>query len=136
MLAAALVANLAGADWTVIRQVAREFTGVPHRLEKVALINGVTYYNDSIATSPSRTIAGIKAFSQPIILIAGGYDKQLSFAEMARVIKERVKDLILFGAAAAKIKHEMQLLDTASTIVHHLDDLNQAVALAANWGYP
>lgn len=105
VLAASLLAHLAGADWHSIRGVAKRFTGVPHRLEKVQTIKGVTYYNDSIATTPTRAIAGVKSFKEPVILIAGGYDKLLSFDEFADVVTDRtVKTLILFGATAKKIQ--------------------------------
>lgn len=140
MLAAALFAHLAGATWDAIRKVAQEFTGVSHRLEKVATIDGVAYYNDSIATSPSRAIAGLKSFSTPIILIAGGYDKQLSFHQLAPVIKEKVKDLILIGETAPKIKQAMKELDmeqgSAFTAIHQANDLTEAVLLARGKAEP
>ncbi|NLM25894.1 MAG: UDP-N-acetylmuramoyl-L-alanine--D-glutamate ligase [Firmicutes bacterium] len=140
MLAAALFAHLAGASWEAIRQVAREFTGVPHRLEKVAVLDGVTYYNDSIATSPSRAIAGLKAFSAPLILIAGGYDKQLSFDELAKEISQRVKDLILIGETGPKIKKAMEDLakeqGRITTVLHETDTLAQAVKLASRLAKP
>lgn len=136
ILAAALVAHLAGASWQAIRKIAHEFSGVAHRLEKVAVVEQVTYYNDSIATSPSRTIAGINAFSQPLILIAGGYDKQLSFTSLAQVIGKKVKELILLGATADKIKQEMELLNSTFTTVHRVSDLVEAVTLAGDLAKP
>ena len=87
-----------------ICKVAREFGGVEHRIEFVRELDGVKYYNDSIASSPTRTIAGLKAFPQKVILIAGGYDKHIPFEPLAPYVTERVKTLILCGATAEKIE--------------------------------
>ncbi|MBQ8267115.1 MAG: UDP-N-acetylmuramoyl-L-alanine--D-glutamate ligase, partial [Clostridia bacterium] len=87
-----------------ICKVAREFGGVEHRIEFVREINGVQYYNDSIATSPTRTIAGLKAFNQKVILLAGGYDKHIPFEPMMPYIVEKVKTLYLCGDTADKIE--------------------------------
>jgi len=84
--------------------VARTFGGVEHRIELVRELDGVRYYNDSIASSPSRTIAGLHAFDQKVILIAGGYDKQIPFDVLGPEITAHVKRLILCGATAEKIK--------------------------------
>ena len=84
--------------------VARNFSGVEHRIEFVRNVNGVKYYNDSIASSPTRTIAGLHAFDQKLILIAGGYDKQIPFDTLGPEILDHVKTLILCGATANKIK--------------------------------
>ncbi len=84
--------------------VARTFGGVEHRIELVRELDGVRYYNDSIASSPSRTIAGLHAFDQKVILIAGGYDKQIPFDELGVEIVDHVKTLILCGATANKIR--------------------------------
>lgn len=87
-----------------MREVATEFTGVPHRGEFVREVDGVKYYNDSIASSPTRTIASIKAFEKPVILIAGGYDKQIPFEPLAEEAYSNIKILILIGATKYKIK--------------------------------
>lgn len=87
-----------------ICKVAREFGGVEHRIELVREVEGVKYYNDSIASSPSRTIAGLKAFDQKVILIAGGYDKHIPFEPMAPYVIEKVKTLYLCGDTADKIE--------------------------------
>ncbi len=88
-----------------ICKVAREFGGVEHRIEFVREINGVKYYNDSIASSPTRTIAGLKAFDQKVILIAGGYDKHIPFEPLIPYLVERVKTLYLCGDTADKIEN-------------------------------
>ena len=84
--------------------VAKEFAGVPHRIEFVREVNGVRYFNDSIASSPTRTIAGLKAFDRKVILLAGGYDKQIPFEPMAPYVINKVKLLILTGPTAEKIE--------------------------------
>ena len=86
-----------------VRKVAREFAGVEHRIELVRERRGVRWYNDSIASSPTRTIAGLRSFDRKVILIAGGYDKHIPFAPLAPEVVEHVKLLILCGATANAI---------------------------------
>ena len=88
----------------VICNVARTFGGVEHRIELVRTKDGVRYYNDSIASSPSRTIAGLNSFDKKVLLIAGGYDKQIPFDVMGPYVCRSVSRLYLNGATAAKIK--------------------------------
>lgn len=102
MAAIAAVRHLVSDE--VIRKVARSFGGVEHRIELVRTLNGVRYYNDSIASSPTRTIAGLRSFNQKVILIAGGYDKKIPFDELGTEIIERVKLLILTGVTAPRIR--------------------------------
>lgn len=92
----------AGVD--AIKKVAHEFSGVEHRIEFVREVNGVKYYNDSIASSPTRTIAGLKAFDRKVHLIAGGYDKHIPFEPMVPYILDKVKKLYLCGDTADKIE--------------------------------
>jgi len=86
-----------------IRRVAAEFKGVEHRIELVRELNGVKYYNDSIASSPTRTIAGLHSFDTKVILIAGGYDKKIPFDGLGAEIVKHVKKLVLVGATKEKI---------------------------------
>jgi len=88
-----------------IKKVAREFMGVEHRIEFVREIDGVKYYNDSIASSPTRTIAGLKAFDLKVILIAGGYDKHIPFEPLMPYLVDKVKVLFLCGNTAQKIEN-------------------------------
>ena len=81
----------------------KSFEGVKHRLEFVREINGAKWYNDSIASSPTRTIAGLNSFDEEIVLIAGGYDKNLDYEPIAEPILNKVKTLILMGQTAGKI---------------------------------
>ena len=87
----------------VIRAFAARFAGVEHRIELVRTVDGVRYYNDSIASSPTRTIAGLRSFHQKVILIAGGYDKHIPFDQLGPEVVEHVKLLVLTGATAPKI---------------------------------
>lgn len=87
----------------VIRTFAKDFGGVEHRIELVRTLNGVRYYNDSIASSPSRTIAGLRSFREKVILIAGGYDKHIPFDVLAPEVVTHVKHLILTGDTTDKI---------------------------------
>ena len=88
----------------IVQTTAREFKGVPHRIEFVRELDGVRYYNDSIASSPARTTAGLQSFSQKVILIAGGYDKKIPFDDFGNVVNEHVKSLVLVGVTSEKIE--------------------------------
>lgn len=93
----------------IMKQVARDFNGVEHRLELVRELDGVKYYNDSIASSPSRTLAGLKCFpADKIILIAGGYDKNIPFDQLGEALPNAVKTVLLCGATADKIEAAIQ----------------------------
>lgn len=87
-----------------IKDVVSTFNGVEHRMELTRIKNDITWYNDSIGTSPTRTIAGLKSFKQKVILIAGGYDKKIPYEPLAPYIIEKVKHLILVGKTSEKIK--------------------------------
>lgn len=87
-----------------INKVAKEFGGVAHRIELVRELNGIKFFNDSIASSPTRTIAGLKAFDKKVFLIAGGYDKHIPFDPLMPYLVEKVKTLYLCGDTAQKIE--------------------------------
>lgn len=111
-------------------QVARTFGGVEHRIELVRNLDGVRYYNDSIASSPTRTIAGLHAFDQKVILIAGGYDKQIPFDVLGPEIVAHVKRLILCGATANKIRQAVENApgyDPNVTVISVTNSLKDAV---------
>ena len=94
----------------VMKKVAENFTGVEHRCEFVRELEGVKYYNDSIASSPTRTLAGLFAFEKKVILIAGGYDKNLSFEPLAEEGHKYIKELVLLGATKDLIKESFDKL--------------------------
>lgn len=105
---AAILAVEGLVDDETIRQVARTFPGVEHRIELVREKDGVKYYNDSIASSPSRTIAGLRSFSQKVLLIAGGYDKHIPFDVLGPVVCEHVKTVFVNGATGDKIRKAIE----------------------------
>lgn len=115
-----------------IKKVAREFGGVEHRIEFVREVSGVKYYNDSIASSPTRTIACLKAFDQKIILIAGGYDKHIPFEPMMPYVNEKVKALILCGDTADKIEAALKEYEgyKGSPEIIRVDNIKEAVFTA------
>ncbi|MDT8303234.1 MAG: UDP-N-acetylmuramoyl-L-alanine--D-glutamate ligase [Sedimentisphaerales bacterium] len=103
LAAAITVAKHFGIDDEQIKKSLPEFKPLPHRLEFIAEINGVSWYNDSIATTPQSAIAALEAFEQPKIIIAGGYDKDLPFDELGQKIAANAKAAVLLGQTAAKI---------------------------------
>ncbi|MBQ8748690.1 MAG: UDP-N-acetylmuramoyl-L-alanine--D-glutamate ligase [Oscillospiraceae bacterium] len=105
---AAILAVEGLVDDETIRKVAREFGGVEHRIELVRVKNGVKFYNDSIASSPSRTIAGLNSFNEKVLLIAGGYDKHIPYDVLGPVICQKVKKLYLNGATANQIRQAVE----------------------------
>jgi UDP-N-acetylmuramoylalanine--D-glutamate ligase len=146
VLAACLLAGSAGVPVETLRQVATTFGGVEHRLELVRERNGVRWYNDSIATSPERTVAALQAFEAPIVLLAGGRDKHLPWNEMAALTLHKARHLILFGEAAGAIEGAMREAARGeeeaggarrgTTHIHHAGRLELAVELAAELSQP
>lgn len=117
----------------VILHTAEHFPGVEHRIELVRDLKGVRYYNDSIASSPTRTIAGLRSFRQKVILIAGGYDKKIPFDTLGPEVHAHVKTLVLTGHTAEKIRQAVisypGYQDGQPEIVME-DDFRQAVLAA------
>ena len=116
-----------------IVSVAKNFGGVEHRIEFVRELDGVTWYNDSIASSPTRTIAGLNSFKQKLILIAGGYDKKIPFEPLAPKIIEKVKVLILMGVTAPKIEAAVtscEGYDPDKLTILHVSSMQEAVQKA------
>jgi len=126
-------------DMNTIVEAVTEFNGVEHRLEFIREINNVKWYNDSIGSSPTRTIAGLNSFDEEIVLIAGGYDKNLDYMPLAKPIVNKVKTLILIGQTSEKIynavKEELENQNKFMDI-HFCDDLKQTVILANRYSKP
>jgi len=99
VLAATAIASSCGIPTDAIATAVRDFGAVPHRLELVGEVDGVAYYNDSIATTPERTLAGVRSFQEPIVLLLGGREKHLPLGEMFREICGRCRALVFFGEA-------------------------------------
>lgn len=134
---AAICAVMDYVDVETIQKVAKEFKGVEHRLEFVGEKNGVLFYNDSIATSPTRTIAGLLSFDKKVILIAGGYDKNIPYDKMGAHIAKKAKSLFLIGQTADKIhdslKDEIKRTGRGKDIyVCKCETLDEAVKKAYN----
>ena len=130
---AAICAVWGNANAKTIRKVAMEFSGVAHRIEFIRELDGVKWYNDSIATTPTRAVAGLRSFGRKIILIAGGYDKKIPYEPLAPEIISHVKLLILTGATGPKIEAAVRshpdYTGGAPGIIN-ADDLESAVKIA------
>lgn len=121
---------------TAIKAI-KKFKGVEHRIEFVREINGVKWYNDSIGSSPTRTIAGLNSFNEHIVLIAGGYDKNLDYEPLAKPIIEKVTNLILLGQTADKIYKEVDKIRENKNInIYKCDNLLEAVEIAKSVSKP
>ncbi len=133
-ICAALAATASIVDEKSQIKAIKQFNGVEHRLEFVRELNGVKYYNDSIGTSPASTIAGLNAFDENIILLAGGSDKGLDYTEIGETIAKKVRVLLLTGPTAEKIENATKLAmnkagkETVEII--HCKDLQEAVSTA------
>jgi len=134
MAAIAMVEDLVEDE--TIRQVAKTFGGVEHRIELVRIKDGVRFYNDSIASSPSRTIAGLRSFSEKVILIAGGYDKHIPYDVLGPEICAHVKKLFLCGATAPQIRKAVEACggEVEITDCGHFEAAVLAAAKAAEAG--
>ncbi|MGL4109653.1 UDP-N-acetylmuramoyl-L-alanine--D-glutamate ligase [Clostridium sp. LP20] len=127
---AAFIATKDDVSIESMKIVAETFGGVEHRCELVRELDGVKYYNDSIASSPTRTLAGLKAFETKVILIAGGYDKHIPFEPLADEGHPYIKELILLGATKDKIKGAFDKLEGREGIkvnITFVDTLEEAV---------
>ena len=136
---AAIAATMELVDPEIAAKTIKEFKGVEHRLEFVKEINGVKWYNDSIGTSPTRTIAGLKSFNERIVLIAGGYDKKLDYTLIGGPILEKVDDLILIGATAGKIFEAVKQEEEKqgkSIKIHMCDKFEDTVKIAQKVAKP
>ncbi len=126
---AAFAATYGTVPISVMAEYARTFGGVPHRCELVRERNGVRWYNDSIGSSPSRTIAGLEAFDRQVILIAGGYDKHIPYDPLGPVAAKTVKHAILLGATAPAIETVLKR-DAANVPITRVASMEEAVSTA------
>ena len=142
LLAAVTAACLGGIPAPVIRSTVEAFSGVEHRLEEVAVIDGVGYYNDSACTTPASTVTALRAFDGPVVLIAGGYDKRTPFDLMAREAVRRARAVVLIGATADAIETAIGENGAAvsagaeSPVVARADTLDDAVRRSAGLARP
>ena len=138
-IATALAATKTLVDQDIAVEAVKEFKAVEHRLEFVREIDNVKWYNDSVSSSPTRTIAGLNSFDEDIVLIAGGYDKNLDYTPIAKPILKKVKTLILLGATSGKIFNAVK--DEEEKEKKHIDiymsyNLEQAINLAKKYSKP
>ena len=138
VLAAFVIGYAAGFPLEAMREAVEDFRGVPHRLELVREWNGVRWYNNSIASAPERTIAVIRSFEEPIVLLLGGRDKNLPWEELMRLAQERVTYAVLFGEAAEKIEKTVASLPVGEKrcVFFRVTGLREAVRKAAEVAKP
>ena len=134
VLAAAVLADSAGVPSAAMQEAIVHFKGVPHRLEEVAVINRVQYINDSIATAPERAIAAVESFSAPIILLAGGRDKDMFWQSWTEKVAAETRAVILFGDLAEQLESLLRGSDNAGWKnefrIFRVETMDQAVLLA------
>jgi UDP-N-acetylmuramoylalanine--D-glutamate ligase len=107
-LAAFAVGQAAGLPLDAMLVAAEAFQGVAHRLQLVRMLHGASWYDDSIATTPERVMAAIRAFDEPIVLLLGGRDKKLPWGDLTRLVCQRVDHVVLFGENATKIENALR----------------------------
>ncbi len=138
ILAASAIAVASTFALPAIQEAVDNFEGVPHRMEIVREINDVIWVNDSIATTPERSMAAIRSFSEPIILLAGGRDKNLPWEDFGELVRQKVNHLICFGECAQKIMQSVGDVSSGSLLlsVTRCELLEEAVNLAAQLAQP
>lgn len=138
VLAACAIAAGASIALPAIQTAIEEFSGVPHRLELVRTYKDADWYNDSIATAPERSMAAIRSFDRPIVLLLGGRDKDLPWEDLMDLVKARVDHLIVFGEAAGKIMDTLGSVEAGQKplSVTHCSKLYEAVSAAAQLAKP
>jgi UDP-N-acetylmuramoylalanine--D-glutamate ligase len=139
VLAAVTIGHAARLSLDAMLEAIDSFHGVPHRLELVRELHGVKWYNDSIATAPERTMAAIRSFDEPIVLMLGGKDKDLPWEDLAALVRERVDHVVVFGQAAEKILGALAGPNSGEKRPHSIqrsDDLQEAVRQAAELAEP
>jgi UDP-N-acetylmuramoylalanine--D-glutamate ligase len=138
VLAAFAIGCAAGLPVEAMLSAAEAFRGVAHRLEFVREWNGTRWYNDSIATAPERTMAAIHSFTEPLVLLLGGRDKNLPWEALAALVRQRVEHVVLFGEATEKIASALEQatgpLPQTLARCKNLDEAVQAAAMVANPG--
>jgi UDP-N-acetylmuramoylalanine--D-glutamate ligase len=136
LAAAVAVAKCFGADEEAIKNCLPEFKPLPHRLELISQINGVSWYDDSKATTPDSAIVALEAFEQPIIIIAGGYDKNISFDKFGEEVAHKAKAAVLIGQTREKIAAAIRSSRAGVPTVEFAQSLAEAVGLAERLSTP
>jgi UDP-N-acetylmuramoylalanine--D-glutamate ligase len=133
--AACALAGAAGVAPDAMSAAIRAFRGVPHRLETVRVLNGVTYVNDSIATAPERVLAAVKSYTEPLILLLGGRDKKLPWETLLPLALARSRWIIAFGELADLVVKQGRMFDGGDAIIQ-VATLEEAVARAHQLAQP
>ena len=138
IMAACLVGLVIGACGKTISTAIDGFQGVPHRLEFVRTRNNSDWYNDSKATTPEQTLAAIRSFDEPLVLLLGGRDKNLPWKDLIEVIQERVRLVILFGEASEMIDQTFKKIPNQQrkTLIEKSKSMHEAVLSASNLSKP
>jgi len=131
VLAALLIGLAAELDPEALRAAVREFEPLPHRLQRVAVQNGVTYVDDSKSTNPGSVVAALQSFAAPIVLIAGGKSKRTDFTAMGEAIRKRTKAVVLIGEAAEEMAEAI-----GSAYIARASSMDEAVAIARGLAVP
>jgi UDP-N-acetylmuramoylalanine--D-glutamate ligase len=136
-VAAAAIAVTCGVSPDAIAVAVAACQGVAHRLEYVGEVAGAKYYNDSIATTPERTLAGLRSFEEPVVLLLGGRDKQLPLDDMARVALQRCRGIILFGESAGLLQQAFRRQANKRKVpITRVETLAEAVSSAGQMAQP
>ncbi len=136
VLAACAIAGVNGVHPEVMAAAIRDFRAVAHRLEVVRVVNGVTFVNDSIATAPERVVAALRSFDEPLVLLAGGKDKNLSWDDMLRLALRKARHIIAFGAAGDLVIETARRVGGAADQISRVATLAEAVAQAVQVAQP
>jgi UDP-N-acetylmuramoylalanine--D-glutamate ligase len=132
VLAACAITGASGVPSDVMEATIRDFKPVAHRLEVVRVVNDVTYINDSIATAPERVLAALKSFKEPLVLLAGGKDKNLPWEEMIRLALTKCRHIVAFGDAGEIVVNMIKQVAGNTDAVTRVKTLDEAVAKAAS----
>jgi UDP-N-acetylmuramoylalanine--D-glutamate ligase len=137
VLAAFAIGFAARLPLDAMLEATEEFQGVPHRLEFIGEFNGAKWYNDSIATAPERTMAALRSFDEPILLLLGGRDKDLPWEELAALCRQRVEQVVVFGEAAGKIEAALEQAHGPKTFrPKRCKELKEAIEYASRLAKP
>ena len=132
VLAACAITGASGVSADVMEATIRDFKPVPHRLEVVRVVNDVTYINDSIATAPERVVAALKSFSEPVVLLAGGKDKNLPWEDMIRLALSKCRHIVAFGEAGELVVNVVKQIAGNTDSVTPVQTLDEALAKAVS----
>jgi UDP-N-acetylmuramoylalanine--D-glutamate ligase len=131
VLAALSIGLAADLDPEALRAAVRDFKALPHRLQRVAVVDGVAYVDDSKSTNPGSVVAALEAFAEPIVLIAGGKSKRTDFRAMAASVEKRAKAVVLIGEAADEMSDAI-----GAARVARAASMDEAVAIARGLAVP